>query len=130
MGAYCNKRGENKMEITYLMAGKRFQARDVADLNDQLAPYKLISNLDQKGAGNLSVRRLTEAPDTFRYDLTQSAGDSADSPGYDVIVGKTIGTNGYGKSDVIETGLSELEIALNEVREDLPDAKLNNHALS
>lgn len=112
------------MEIAYLMAGKRFQARDVADLNDKLAPYKLISNLDRDGAGNLSVRRLKEAQDTFRYDMTQSTGDPADSQGYDVIVGKTIGTTGYGQPDVVEKELSELEIVLNEVREDIPDAKL------
>ena len=111
------------MNIAYLMAGKRFQARNVANLNDQLAPYKLISNLSRDGAGNLSVRRLTEAQDTCRYDMTQSVGDSADSEGYDVIVGKTIGT-GYGQPDVVEKELSELEIALNEVREDIPDAKL------
>ena len=112
------------MEIAYLMAGKRFQARDVADLNDKLAPYKLISNLSRDGTGNLSVRRLTEPQNTSRYDMTQSAGDPADSQGYDVIVGKTIGTTGYGQLDVVEKELSELEIALNEVREDIPDAKL------
>lgn len=112
------------MEIAYLMAGKRFQARDVADLNDQLAPYRLISNLDGDGAGNLSVRRLTEAQDTCRYDMTQSAGDPADTNGYDVVIGKTIGTTGYGQPDVVEKELSELEITLNEVREDIPDAKI------
>ncbi len=112
------------MEIAYLMAGKRFQARDVNDLNDKLGLYKLISNLDGDGAGDLSVRRLTESQGTFRYDITQSTGDPADTQGYDVIVGKTIGTNGYNQPDVVEKELSELEIALNEVREDIPDAKL------
>lgn len=112
------------MEIAYLIVGKRFKAHDVADLNDQLAAYKLISNLERDGAGNLSARRLTESQGTFRYDLTQSAGDPANTQGYDVIVGKTIGTNVYGKHDVVEKELSELEIALNEVREDIPDAKL------
>ncbi|MDP3640049.1 MAG: hypothetical protein Q8R53_02490 [Nanoarchaeota archaeon] len=112
------------MEIAYLMAGKRFQARDVADLNDQLAPYNLISNLDRDGLGDLSARRLTEARNTSRYDMTQSVGDPADSQGYDVIVGKIIYINGYGQPDVVEIELSELEIILKEVREDIPDAKL------
>jgi len=112
------------MEIVYLMAGKRFQARDVADLNSQLLSYKLVSNLDSDGVGDLSVRRLTEAQKTARYDITQSFGDSTDSEGYDVIVGKEIGTNGYGQPDVVEKELSELEIALNEVRKDIPDAKI------
>ena len=106
------------------MAGKRFQARNVDDLNDKLAPYNLISNLDIEGAGNLSVRRLTEAQDTFRYDMTQSTGDPADSQGYDVIVGKIIGTNGYGQPNIVEKEFSELELVLNEVIEDIPDAKL------
>ena len=112
------------MEIVYLMAGKRFQARDVADLNSQLSTYKLISNLDSDGVGGLSVRKLTEPQDTCRYEMIQSVGDSADSQGYDVIVGKEIGTNGYGQPDVVEKELSELEIALNEVRKDIPDARI------
>ena len=78
------------MEIVYLMAGKRFQARDVADLNSQLLSYKLVSNLDSDGVGDLSVRRLTEAQKTARYDITQSFGDSTDSEGYDVIARKVL----------------------------------------
>ena len=112
------------MEIAYLMAGKRFQARDVADLNQQLSKHNLVSNLSRDGAGDLSVRRLIESQGTSRYDMTQSVGDPADTKGYDVIVGKTIGTNGYGQSDVVEKEPSELEIALNEVRADIQDAKI------
>ena len=47
------------MEIAYIIAGKRFQARDVADLNQQLAKHNLVSNLSKDGAGDLSVRRMT-----------------------------------------------------------------------
>ena len=112
------------MEIAYLMAGKRFQAKDVKDLNQQLGRFNLISNLDIDGSGNLSVRKLTEPRGICHYDMTQSVGDPADTQGYDVIVGKTIGTNGCGQSDVIETVLSALEIALNEVKQDIPDAKI------
>ena len=112
------------MEIAYLMVGKRFQARDVADLNQQLSRHNLVSNLNRNGAGNLSVRRLTEPQETSCYDMTQSVGDPADTNGYDVIVGKTIGTNGYGQSDVVEKELSELEITLNKVKADIPNAKI------
>ena len=35
------------MEIAYLMAGKRFQARDVTDLNQQLMRYNLVSGLER-----------------------------------------------------------------------------------
>ena len=54
----------------------------------------------------------------------KSVGDSADTNGYDVIIGKTIGTNGYNQPDVVEKELSELEIALNEVKMDIPDARI------
>ncbi len=112
------------MEIAYLMAGKRFQAVDLADLNAQLAPYKLTSNLNRDGTGNLTARRLTDPQGTSRYDMTQSTGDPADSEDYDVIVGKLIGIKGYVQPDVIEKELSELEIALNEVKKDIPEAKI------
>lgn len=112
------------MEIAYLMAGKRFKARDVNELNQQLSRYNLISNLSRDGSGDLSARRLTEPQGTSRYDMTQSVGDSADTNRYDVIVGKTIGTNGYNQPDVVEKELSELEIALTEVRIDIPEAKI------
>lgn len=110
------------MEIAYLIAGKRFKARDDTDLNQQLTQYNLVSNLN---TGDWSVRRQTDPQKTHRYLMTQAAGDSADSDEYDVIVGRTVGENGYGnQSVIIEKELSDLEIALNEVREDIPDAKI------
>jgi hypothetical protein len=103
------------MEIAYLMAGKRFQAKDLTNLNQQLAPYNLKTNSDDVCEG---VRRSSDAQ--VKYQIQQSFGDPADFEGHDVVVGKYVGTDG----DVIEVDLSELEIALNEVREDIPDAKL------
>ncbi len=108
------------MEIAYLMVGKRIRATDVADLNRQLAVYKLVSNLSDARLEHFSVRRISDLRDTRRYDLTQSVGDSADILGYDLIVGKSI----HPDKDVVETELSDLESALNEVREDIPDAKI------
>jgi hypothetical protein len=109
------------MEIAYLMAGKRFQAQDVTDLNQQLAPYNLKTNSDDVCEG---VRRSSDAEGNFRYLIQQSHGDPADFEGYDVVVGKELGNNGYGQPDVVEVEPSQLEIALNEVKEDIPDAKL------
>ena len=112
------------MEIAYQIAGKRLKARNVGELNQQLLEYNLVTNLRMDGFGHFSVRRLTEAGGTRRYDMTQSVGDYADSTDYDVIVGKIIGTNGYDQPDVIENEISELEIILKEVRMDIPDAKI------
>ena len=110
------------MEVSYIMAGKRFKARDHNDLNRQLNQLGLVTNLDNKGLGSLSARRTTE-PGTVRYNLVQSYGDSADIEGYDVCVGKVIMENR--DSEVIEvTELSELEKTLEEVKQDIPDAKV------
>ena len=109
------------MEIAYLVAGKRFQARNVTQLNQQLLEYDLVSNLSKDGFGDLSVRRLTEPKNTMRYGMIPI---TADTRKYDVIIGKTIGTTGYCQPDVVETELSELEIALKEIKIDIPDAKI------
>src|SRR3989344_9207343 len=109
------------MEIAYLIAGKRLQARNVTDLNQQLAPYNLRTNSDDVCEG---VRRQSDAPNTSRYLIQQSHGDQADFEGHDVVVGKELGNNGYGQPDVVEKELSELEIALNEVKTDIPEAKI------
>ena len=109
------------MEIAYLMAGKRFQARDVTDLNQQLAPYNLRTNSDDVCEG---VRRQSDAPETLRYLIQQSHGDPADFSGHDVVVGKELGNTGYGHPDIVEKEPSDLETALNEVRTDIPDAKI------
>lgn len=86
------------MEISYLIAGKRFQADDIADLNSKLSQYGLISNLNEQGLGNLSVRKKSDEVTNNRYDIVQTYGDPADFDNYDVCVGKLIGTNGYNKS--------------------------------
>ena len=112
------------MEISYLIAGKRFQADDVADLNSKLSEYGLISNLNEKGLGNLSVRRITEEVTSNRYDIVQTYGDPANFENYDVIIGNLISKKGYGDDDVKEVELSELEKSLNEVNEDISDAKI------
>lgn len=113
------------MEIAYLIAGKRFQARCIAELNRELAKYGLVSNLSIGGIGSPSARRLKDIQGTLRYEMIQSAGDFADYEDYDLIVGKIIGSAGRGQSDdIIEKELSELEIALNEVKTDIPDAKI------
>jgi hypothetical protein len=109
------------MEIAYIMAGKRFQARDVTELNQQLAQYKLRTNSNDVCEG---VRRLSDTQERSRYLIQQSRGDPADFQGFDVVVGKELGNNGYGGPDVVEKEISELEIALSEVREDIPDAKI------
>jgi len=109
------------MNIAYLMAGKRFQARDVAELNQQLAPYNLRTNSDDMCEG---VRRTSDAQGIYRYLIQQSHGDPADFEGHDVVVGKELGNTGCGEPDVVEKEYSDLEIALKEVRTDIPDAKI------
>lgn len=112
------------MEIAYMMAGKQFKAKDVTDLNNQLALYNLICNIDCFGECNYSVRRITEPQGTERYDIVQSKGNSQDVLGFNVIIGKIIGTNGYDEPDIIEKELSDIAPALKEVKEDIPDAKI------
>ena len=112
------------MEIAYLMAGKRIRARDVADLNNKLAQYQLVSNLSTRGEGSFSARRIADPEGASRYNLTKSVGDPADKQGYDVVVGRTIGENGYEQEDIVEKEISELESVLDEVKIDIPDAKI------
>ncbi|MBR9691459.1 hypothetical protein GOV06_01610 [Candidatus Woesearchaeota archaeon] len=109
------------MEIAYLMVGKRFQARDIADLNQQLAQYNLRTNSDDVCEG---VRRSSDSQGMSRYLIQQSRGDPAEFEGYDVVVGKELGNSGHGQPDVVEVEPSQLESTLNEVKEDVPDAKL------
>lgn len=111
------------MENAYIMAGKRFKANDHNDLNTQLNQFGLITNLDSRGLGSLSVRRLSEPQGTYTYGIIQSFGDSADIEGYDVCVGKNI--QGPNESEVMEfADVSELEKTLAEVKNDIPDAKI------
>jgi len=113
------------MEITYILAGMRFNATDHSELSRQLIQFGLVANLDSRGFGSLTVRRMSEPQGTARYDIVQSFGDSADFKGYDVCVGKLIGNKNYGeKSEVIEVEISELEKALVEIKKDIPEAKI------
>ncbi len=112
------------METGYVIAGKRFQAEDVEDLNRQLSKYNLVSNLNNQGLGNLSVRRVSDNVPNNRYSIVQSYGDSADFDNYDVIVGKLVAKNCYGGQDVAEVELSELEKILDEVKKDIPDLRI------
>ncbi len=112
------------METPYLIAGKRFRADNVSELNKKLFEYGLISNLNNEGLGNLSVRKISDGVTNNRYDIVQTYGDSADSDFFDVIVGKLVAKNAYNHDDVEEVELSNLEEALNEVRQDIPEAKI------
>lgn len=107
------------MEITYMMAGKRFQAQDLDDVNNQLQAYKLVTTSDDICDG---VRKVSEQD--RKYVITQSHGDSADFSGYDIVIGTEIADNGYEQPDVQAVDLLNLETKLNEVREDIPDAKI------
>lgn len=108
--------------ISYIMAGKRFIAQNVNDLHRQLTPYNLITDLDNKGLGSWSVRRMSDPSANFRYDMVNTIGDSADLDGFDVCIGKLIGETR--QSDVVEAETSELEVSLAEVRKDIPEAKI------
>ncbi len=112
------------MEITYFIAGKRFEAKNTNDLNSKLAKYELVTNLDETGLGNLTVRKLSDPIGESRYEMVQSHGDPADFDGYDICVGTVIANNGYGQPEVAEVNLSEIEKILAEVRMDIPDANL------
>ena len=63
----CNLILDNIMEIAYLMVGKRFQAKDRADLDQQLAQYKLKTNSDDVFEG---VGRLADVQ--IKYQVQQS----------------------------------------------------------
>ena len=108
------------MEVTYIMAGKRFQAKDILGLNSQLQKYELVTKSDDVCEG---VRRISEKD--RKYIIQQSSGDCCPNfDGYDVVVGTEIADNGYGQPDVQTIVLSNLETKLNEVREDIPDAEI------
>ncbi len=109
-------KGKIKMEIAYLIAGKRFRAKDEASLNKELSKYNLIADTN-----NWTARRLSDK-ETIRYRMVQSFGDSADINGLDVCIGKLIEKDE--RNEVIETDISELEKILEEVKQDIPDAKI------
>lgn len=111
-----------RMEVPYLIAGKRFKAESVSALNEQLKQYGLVSNLESDGCGDFSVRRLSDTEHTCRYAMLQSHGDDADTDGYDLCIGQEPG--GPCSDDLLEVELSELEKVLAGVRQDIPDAKL------
>ena len=104
------------MEIVYLMAGKRFQANNQKDLEKQLSQYSLTFHL--------GIRRLSDPIGFSRYDVVQAFGDSTDVQGSDVCIGKLIDKNGYNRPKVMVAELSTLEEALEEVKKDIPDAKI------
>ena len=119
------------MEKVYLMAGKRFQVGSVETkaVNDALSHYNLVMNVSSGGLWDSTVRRTVDHVGTHRLSLEHSFGDEADfgvhTKGYDFCVGKVIGNTGYGGlPEVIETETSEIEKVLQEVRQDIPDAKV------
>src|SRR3989344_3983451 len=112
------------MQKAYLMAGKRFQVKDWAELEAALGKYGLVTNKeDQFNARKFRNTATLPSIPTKWYNIEHSYGDYADfddENGYDVCVGIVIA---YAK-EVEETELSTIEKILSEVREDIPDAKL------
>ena len=110
------------MEIAYLMVGKRFQVLDKKDetINQALAS----ANLMQDHPYN-TVRSISGKEDEWPYYIMHSYGDWADfRNGYDFCVGKIVGDTGERGKEVVETEHAELEKILQEVRKDIPDAKI------
>lgn len=85
------------------------------------------SNLVQNHPYNL-VRSISGREDEWPYHIQHSYGDSADFgihyKGYDFCVGKIISNTGKQGKEVIETEPAELERILQEVKKDIPDAKV------
>lgn len=108
--------------VVYIIAGKRFKAGGVKDLHEQLALYKLVTDLDNEGLGGWGARRISDNNGMHRYDMINTVGDSADVNGFDVCIGKLIGDTH--KGEVVETDVFELEASLAEVRQEIPDAKI------
>ena len=107
------------MQQAYLMVGKRFKAIDLVELNSQLAKYNLRTVSEDVCEG---VEKPSDPK--VRYLIQQSYGDPADFDEYDVVIGKEVGNNGCGEQRVIEKEPSELENIVNEVKRDIPDAKI------
>jgi hypothetical protein len=154
---------------SYLIAGRRFQAENLEELNFLLSEFNLISHLGSDLTGHFSVRHLTEPFGTIRYRIVPSSKDSvkeddtwqkqlelklkkleselksilntdftsysrrafiseeADNTTqyqFDVIVGKPISTKYNDEKRFSDVQLSDLEVALREVRKDMPDSTL------
>lgn len=110
------------MQRAYLMAGKRFQVKNVNYLNKALTRYNLISHLEDIGGGigSYSARRLSDPVFTHRYRICHSYGDIADFEDYDLCIGKIIEST----EEVARAELPEIEKILLEVKEDIPDAEI------
>ncbi len=115
------------MEVAYILAGKRFQAKNAQDMNIQLSKYNLTHNLTKEGLGFLGVRRVTDLAESVRYEMIQTSGDSTDNEGFDVCIGRLLGESRDSRTielEMSELEMSELEIAMNEVKQDIPDSKI------
>lgn len=102
------------MEISYVVAGKRFEVQDESELNEKLKEYNLVYDRNRG-----DVRRSSDPENMGRYEAIFFDGETSD-----VVVGKEIASNGYGKPDFPVVSLDYAEMKLSEVKEDIPDAQV------
>jgi len=110
---------------TYLVAGKRFSASNLTELKQQLSAYGLVANLDERGFGSFSTRRMSDPEKTDRYRMLPHHNGFNEDAMYDVVVGLQIGnTLIVGSRSEIEIDMQAIRKAMNKVKKDIPDAKV------
>ncbi|MBR9704527.1 hypothetical protein GOV12_03890 [Candidatus Pacearchaeota archaeon] len=119
------------MTTPYFIIGKRFQAKNLEDLEFLLTEFELTINLESNPPENTYARKMSEPFGTKRYKVLpfydKGTGvvkkDFLQEEHFDVIVGKVIPINRKSKGeyiDIDEINLPDMVEVTEKIKQDFP----------